>query len=395
MKITKGKIGYMAVILLIFGLLYLINKQSTPQFIWKSTYSRHDKQPLGAYAFDKILSSSLPDSGYIHSYKSISRLLTDGELEDRNLLIVTDYFTSPRKEIKSLLEYIEKGGKALIVAKYFEPFLRDTLRFEYDYTSGILVLADTIKGIHPFHFHTENDKSYYFPLINTDSYFKKIDTLKAVIIAENDQNQPVLIRYPLGKGELILGCNPYVFTNYGILSDEGSGFVYKSLGYLSSNSLVRTESYHAKTDKSTSSFRYLLSQRSLRWAFFLSLTVILIFIIFTAKRKQKAIPVIKDPENRLIGFVNSIAGLYLRKNDNADIVRKKYLYWAEQMRKQHGTDMINQPHNDRFYTLISSKTGYPVDRIRRLLKRLDSLGENTYISDSEMMELITEMDEIK
>lgn len=67
-----------------------------------------------------------------------------------------------------------------------------------------------------------------------------------------------------------------------------------------------------------SPFRYFLSQPPLRWALYLSMASILLFMIFTARRKQRAIPVIREPENKSLEFVELIGTLYYQKKDHAD-----------------------------------------------------------------------------
>jgi hypothetical protein len=114
-------------------------------------------------------------------------------------------------------------------------------------------------------------------------------------------------------------------------------------------------------------------------------------MIFTAKRKQKPIPVIKSPPNKMLDFVRSISSLYLMKNNNADIILKKYIYWGDELRRKYGLDIMNEEHDKAFIFQFSAKTGMPESDARNLFLELDGIREHTNVSDTEMMDLITKM----
>jgi hypothetical protein len=218
----------------------------------------------------------------------------------------------------------------------------------------------------------------------------------AYIISETMTKQKISLRYRIGEGNLILAANPLVYTNYGILNDSINEYIRTHLAYLQERPLVRTEYYQigSQGENEQSIFRYLLSERSLRWAYYLTLLTIVVFMLFTAKRKQKAIPIIKPPANKMLAFVRSIANLYLLRNNNADIVRKKYIYWADEVKRRFGIDIINENHDRNLYTRLASKTGQSADELRRLLIYLRAIDEETVMSDEDMMQLITKMNTI-
>jgi hypothetical protein len=114
-------------------------------------------------------------------------------------------------------------------------------------------------------------------------------------------------------------------------------------------------------------------------------------MIFTAKRKQKIIPVINPPANKMLDFVRSIAGLYLQKNNNADILLKKQIYWGEELKRKYGIDIVNEQHDYDFYKRAATKTRQPFDDIRRLFLDLGAIGENSSVPDDEMMRLVGKM----
>jgi hypothetical protein len=377
--------------------MYQLNKDAPVQHSWDPTFNKEDKQPFGAYAFDKLLEKSWK-KGYTHSYQSITNLNEEGDLEDANLLIVTKKFKIYKEELAVLYDYIERGGTALIAADVFPNEITDTLHLfiEYDYSafSNFNLTVEQPKDTFRFSSPNLSGETYLLPVSMVSFYFTGANRIDSVYkVLEMNRKKNVMLRFPMGKGNLILSCTPLLFTNYGILNDSIAGFIGNTLAYLQDKPLIRTEYYGvgSQGNLTRSPFRYLLSQPPLRWALYTALLAVLLFLIFTAKRKQKVIPVIKSPANKLLAFVNSIAALYIRKNNNADIVRKKQTYWAEDLKRRYGIDIINENHDGDFYQRFSHKTGQTSDNVRSLFSQLDSIAENTAVSDEIMMNLITKM----
>ncbi len=377
---------------LIFAGMYYYNRSKPREYSWEATYGRHDKNPFGSYVFDRILKESWPET-YIHSYKGIPQLLEEQELTNQNVLILTSDLSLYEEEINKLFQYISDGHEVLIAADYFDYLLSDTLGFTpnagFSFWS-YLHHEDIRKDSLMFHFSDSIllNKKYPFPSINVRGYFSEIKDSAWIVIAENDSLQPVLMRYPMGKGNLILSATPKIFTNYGILDPDNKEFMLTALGYLEGAPLLRTEHYGAGSDESSSIFRYMESKLPLRWALYLTFAACLLFMIFTAKRKQKPIPVIKDPENRALSFVRSVAELYLRKNNNTDIVLKKYSYWSDFIKKEYGLDVINSRHDYPFFEIFASKTGMPLEDARKLFNLLDAIDEDTHVTDDELIRIV-------
>lgn len=392
----KQNIIYIVSIIVLFLVLLWTNTNAPVAFRWVETYNTTDKQPYGCYAFDKILSQSID---YSHTYESIWRMNEDSILNEYNLFVVNNNFELDEEDTGILLDYIEAGGNALISSEYFYPLLKDTLNIKTTLYSrhGWLPLDLKQEYIEDTLIYHPGGKEIIIPANIFGSFFLSIKNDNISVIAEMVGKKPVLIRYSHGKGNLYLCTIPLLYTNYGILDESIKEFIELSISPLTNRPVIRSEFYGKGTqaEESQSIFRYLLSQQSLRWALYLALFTIILFMIFTAKRKQKAIPVIRQPHNNIVEFVRSIAGLYLLKNNNADIIRKKYIYWSEHIKQQYGIDLINEEHTYELYSRLALKIEHPLNEIRHLILSIDVIDENTVVSDSEMIELITKMNNIQ
>lgn len=393
---------YTVIVALLFAINYVINKTQEGQFDWTPDYSAYSKQPFGGYVLDKMLEASW-EEGFSHEYKTVYRMLYEERLEDENLLILANHFNTSETDANALLDYVAQGRKVLIAASSFDNYeyrLRDTLHFHITSQGWlnyhlIKINTDTLKqhcelSLYPA---SPGEKPYKMPGLLVTSYFDSIPD-NAEVLAVKNGDQPVAIQYSIGEGKLILCTHPTLFSNYGILSPQHE-YVWGLLSHLNGAPLLRTEYYEVGySDAERSQFRYILSQRPLRWAFYITLATLALLIVFTARRKQKAIPIVKKPDNQLMGFVRSMAALYLRKSNNGDILKKKYLIFAEQLQKDYHIDIINRSHDQALYEKVAQKTGSDIREVKSLFNGLDLLDSDFEINDKTLMDMVVRMDKI-
>jgi hypothetical protein len=203
---------------------------------------------------------------------------------------------------------------------------------------------------------------------------------------------------PFGKGKFIFAPTPLLFTNYGILDDSRAEYVFRILSEMGDVPVVRTENYivtSATLNNRMSPFRYFLSQRPLKWALYLSLVMMLLFFLFTARRRQSVIPVIETPKNPQLEFVKLIGTLYHQKHDNTDLLQKKFLFFSEELRRQTGIDIQDDTDDEHTFLELAKITGMPASEIRDIILTLRvRLSGNEKTDDKTLQQLIDKMDSI-
>lgn len=118
-------------------------------------------------------------------------------------------------------------------------------------------------------------------------------------------------------------------------------------------------------------------------------------MIFTARRRQRAIPVMHEPENKSLEFTKLIGTLYHQKHNHADLVHKKFLYFAEILRREIQVDVEEVAEDERSFMRIASKTGMDVEDIRKFIRELRPvLYGGRVLSGEEMKVFIDKMNEI-
>lgn len=443
--------------LVLFVLFCLLQVNLPKKFVWSPTFSHVDKQPLGCFVFDSVLTQSLPN-GYHVTKKTFFQLDQEHAKEKISVLMVVDQQNLKQLDVKYLCNIARRGGKIMVVAsssfddgrnadtvvvdeleRTFKVKIEDGTYFSL---RGILAglkahdndMYDTIYWNNRETMYAAQSYRMFYNMVggtlfvdsvpkvkrlaytlSTAGYDYKHDSLYVgdftgfdTIVDEKERIEridtfaikkvPTAVSVPYGKGEVIFVSSPLLFTNYGML--EGNTFVYifRLMSYLADLPVYRTEAY-VKTDAmlvaEQSPFREFIKRPPLRWALYLTLLGVVLFMIFTARRRQRVIPIMSKPANRSLEFIQLIGTLYYQRKDHVDLVRKKFKLFAEELRKTAGVDISDVNTDDREFLLLAEKTGMNSDRLKKVIRQIRLvLHSEGNISVEEMRSLIDAMDTI-
>ena len=443
--------------LVLFVLFCLLQVNLPKKFVWSPTFSHVDKQPLGCFVFDSVLTQSLPN-GYHVTKKTFFQLDQEHAKEKISVLMVVDQQNLKQLDVKYLCNIARRGGKVMVVAsssfddgrnadtvvvdeleRTFKVRIEDGTYFSL---RGILAglkahdndMYDTIYWNNRETMYAAQSYRMFYNMVggtlfvdsvpkvkrlaytlSTAGYDYKHDSLYVgdftrfdTIVDKKERIEridtfaikkvPTAVSVPYGKGEVIFVSSPLLFTNYGML--EGNTFVYifRLMSYLADLPVYRTEAY-VKTDAmlvaEQSPFREFIKRPPLRWALYLALLGVVLFMIFTARRRQRVIPIMSKPANRSLEFIQLIGTLYYQRKDHVDLVRKKFKLFAEELRKTAGVDISDVNTDDREYLLLAEKTGMNSDRLKKVIRQIRLvLHSEGNISVEEMRSLIDAMDTI-
>jgi hypothetical protein len=378
---------YILYISVAFGLFVVVKLMAPKQYDWSVTFNHRDKNPYGAYALDQLLPTIFPAEGITHSYQTLYEI-KDSLKRVGNVLIITRAFSAGKEDTNALLKHVETGGSAFISSQYFWGHLIDTLDFsaaDYLFKEGnIFDKKDTseLRLVNPT---LDTTQRYGFRRDNVYNYFEHFDTTKTTVIARNDKGYPITIRIAWGKGNIILNSTPLAFTNIYLLSKDHEHFVSQMLSYLPKAPLEWTEFYHLGRMESETPLRYILTTEPLRWAYYLAIVGLLIFMVFEMKRKQRIIPVVKPLANTTLEFVSTIGNLYLQNKEHKKIAEKKIAFLLEHIRSKF---YLNTNKLDAvFFEALSRKSGKSETEIVTLFKTVTSIQAQPHITEQQLIEL--------
>ena len=378
---------YILYISLAFGLFVAVKLMSPKQHNWSVTFAHNDKDPFGAYAYSNLLPGIFSRKTISHSYKTLYEL-KDSLSAGENILIVSSIFSADREDTKTLLHHAENGGSVFISAEYFRGHFSDSVKVStYDYFFKVGRIFDDgdsayLKFANP---GLDTLKEYYYGRNNIHNYFSQFDSARTTVVATNDYGYPVTIRIPIGKGNLILNSTPLAFTNIYLLSAHNHEFAAGTLSFLPSEDVTWTEYYHLGRMEASTPLRFILTNEPLRWAYYITIFSILIFMFFEMKRRQRIIPVIKPLANSTLDFVSTIGNLYLQSGEHKNVAEKKINFLLDTMRTKYlvSTSVLD----GRLVSVLGKKTGKDENEIRDLVDAIETVRSKEKISAEELIDL--------
>lgn len=453
----KSSRNFLFAMLVLFVLFCLLQVNLPKKFVWSPTFSHVDKQPLGCFVFDSVLTQSLPN-GYHVTKKTFFQLDQEHAKEKISVLMVVDQQNLKQLDVKYLCNIARRGGKVMVVAsssfddgrntdtvvvdeleRTFKVKIEDGTYFSLrGILSGLKAhdndMYDTIYWNNRETMYAAQSYRMFYNMVGGTLFVDSVPKVKRLaytlstagydyrqdslyvgdftsfdtIVDEKERIEridtfaikkvPAAVSVPYGKGEVIFVSSPLLFTNYGMLEGNTSVYIFRLMSYLADLPVYRTEAY-VKTDAmlvaEQSPFREFIKRPPLRWALYLALLGVVLFMIFTARRRQRVIPIMSKPANRSLEFIQLIGTLYYQRKDHVDLVRKKFKLFAEELRKTAGVDISDVNTDDREYLLLAEKTGMNSDRLKKVIRQIRLvLHSEGNISVEEMRSLIDAMDTI-
>ncbi|MCU4176284.1 DUF4350 domain-containing protein [Carboxylicivirga sp. N1Y90] len=337
---------------------------------WTLSFSRKDTKPFGSKLLYELLSELGDKTNVSTAYQAPD--LDDFELsnDETNYIFVNQNFTPEVDELDNIIELAGNGNNVFIAAQFFSDELKDSLKFQVDINFRPTIASEDSVSFNLANRKLQKHLGYWFHKGMTNNYFTSYDTLQTTVLGFNNEGKTNFIRQRIGDGYLFIHLNPMVFTNYHLLKNNNYNYAFRCLSYLPNQTTVWDEHYKMYRNKHKTTLSYILDNMPLRIAWYLVLIAILLFFIFESARKQRAIAIIKAPENSTVNFVETIGRLYFSRKDHLDIALKKFIYLKEFIRSKYylNTSLIDA----EFYQQLADKSSVPI----RSIKQLFELGEN-------------------
>ena len=403
----------------LFVLLFLLQMRLPKKFEWTATFHHADRQPFGCYVFDSVLTESMPKGYYVTS-KTFLQLDSAYSSQRIGVLMVVNRQDLKKLDVKHLCNIAKRGGKVMVVATYSseQTWVNDTLSYnELEHTFRVLFAnvnsykfnaiftreqgkdaeyKDTIIWKGKPSVYPARDYIVWQGLVGGFLDFDSLQT-KSCLAVDTD-TIPIAASVPYGKGEVILVSSPFLFTNYGMLEGNTSEYIFRLMSMMADVPVYRTEAYmktNAMTDVQYSPFRELIKRPPLRWALYLLMLGVILLMITTARRRQRVIPIITLPLNKSLEFVRLIGTLYYQRCTHAELVRKKFTFFAEELRRKCGIDVRDVNSDDDEVRFLAEKTGLGEAYIQQTLREIRLIIHSEEdIKPSKMREMIEAMNHI-
>jgi hypothetical protein len=224
-------------------------------------------------------------------------------------------------------------------------------------------------------------------------YFENYDPDNAEVIAINTHGKPVFLNVKYGQGNLLVSSTPLVFSNFSMVHDNNYELVAGMLSYLQPGGLLWTIYYQMGRMEATTPLRYVLSETSLKWALYILMLAILLFMTFEMKRRQRIIPIVTPLKNESVDFVKTVSRLYYLKKDHKNLASKKILHFTDYLKRQLHID-INEDIQE-VIRKIAAKTNSEEREVKLLFDQINRIGSSSYISPKELRQFLERINKIK
>lgn len=398
---NKSYILFLAILLII----YLVVQALKPEPVnWEPGYSKEQTRPYGNYALFRLLNSLFPKQPIIvsrkHPYEELPKYS-----RGNNYILITSSVSLNHEELSVLADFISRGNHVFIAAENFNHEFCQYWGIETQYSPSEIPNywnekkrpKPTVNFTNP---SLKSEKGYELRYDQYDYFFSAQDTSKSqsknkneipipprvTVLGTLNQKLPNFILIPHGEGYLLLHSHPKLFTNYNVVyHPRNHEYVSKALSYLPIQPVIWDEYFNMGPIGAKTEIRYILSSKSLRWAWFSLLCGIALYMLFESKRRQRVIPVVQPPVNSTLEFINTVGRLYYQQKDHTNLAKKKVTFFLERIRKQYYID--TQELDDEFIEILSARSGIENEFIASLVTLLRDIQHSNQIDEKRLLHL--------
>lgn len=373
----------------------------------KETYSKYDKNPFGTYiAFRQVNELFYRNDIKVKTTAADKSL---GDFSDNGTLFISisKYFYLRGTELSSLLGYVKRGNNAFISAGFFDSSLIKELGTPGDknghlsFYPSLLGMKYTSVHLSAPYYKDTSSYSYYYNELNS-SFTLREDNEDIRVLGRNANGDPDFIVVFYGKGRFYLHCEPRTLSNYFLLQDKNYRYLQYVFSFVpAAPGNIYWDDFYNKRDRYPAedgssdeddngkgfwrNFKILLKYPPMAWAFWLSLLLILVYMLFGGKRRQRIIKTIPQTENTSVAFTETVARLYLQKKDNRNIADKMITYLLEHIRNQYFINTNNL--NEEFVSLLTRKTNVPAEQVHKLFNTISKVQRQYKVEDELLLSL--------
>lgn len=336
--------------MVIMALLEVNKKEVTD---WRKNFDVNEKSPFGLFIFNEeikhLFNNNLKKIDQ-SPYDYYSRYKKD----PHNILVIeSDLDTESWNKI---LDQVSKGSDAMLIVSRMPKEISDSIGY---YDSNISFEEQNVLKLTDRKYQNDFIKLDKFPSGRGFTYIKPEVEILGKTVEKNNEDQANFIKAKFGKGTIYVHCEPLFLTNYYLLKTGNVKYAQDVFSYLDGKETL----WFVESNTKVSNFfmRFILSKPALKYAWWVLLGGLALFVFFNAKRKQRIVPIMEPLKNTSVDFVKSIGNLYLQEGDFHDMMAKKAQYFLNRVRMDL---LIDTQHLDEeFVKKLHLKTGKTVEMI--------------------------------
>lgn len=377
---------FIIILVLLLG-FYIYAEVTTPKPVsWEISLQNTEKSPYGAYILYHSLGDYFPKAS-IHSYrKPVYTVLT----EDSNLgqtptayFLIAPYLRLQKEDVQELLAFTKKGNYVFVSAERLSDVLKDSLDINLNHDYSVTSKDVSVNFTNP---KIKKDSGYTFPKNFIGYSFKSLPAARSTQVLGMRQpgSKPNFIQINHGKGAFFVHSSPICFSNLFYLTKNNASYADAALSFVPEHTktIVWDEYYKQGREEAGTPLRILLSFFWTRWALRVGMALIILYVLFGIKRKQRIIPIQKPLQNTSLLFAKTISGLYFEKKENDLIMEKKILYFRDFIKRKY--NVILQDDESTIIAL-SAKSRLDIAFVAQTIREMKYFTSKKEVTDNELI----------
>ncbi len=375
---------YAVIFVIVMIILVLFEANKTERTDWRKNFDINQKSPFGLFVFNNEVNTL-----FKNKIKKISETpynYYQADKKPHNILVIEENID--KESWHKILDQVSDGSDAMLIVSEMPKEISDSIGY---YDSQISFEDENVLKL--------TDKTFINDFIHLDkfpsgrgfTFIKPGVEVLGKTVEKNNTDQANFIKIKFGKGKIYVHCEPLFITNYYLLKRGNARYAQDVFSYLDDRETI----WFVENDAKVSQFflRFILSKPALKYAWWVLLGGLVLFIFFNAKRKQRIVPIIEPLKNTSVDFVKSIGNLYLQEGDFHDMMAKKAQYFLNKVRMDL---LIDTQHLDtEFAKKLHLKTGKPMEMIDEAI-HLIKKAQDPYaqVMKEDLAKMNTLLDEI-
>ncbi|MPM15116.1 hypothetical protein SDC9_61482 [bioreactor metagenome] len=369
MKIQSAFIYILAALLV--TLYVVLEAGKSRVFNWKPVYSCNSREPLGCSGLYELLPDLFPGKEFRGTDRDFYTFFNDNRDSGQNLIVITERFDLDESACSKTSDWVGRGNTLFVSASDFSDEFCNKSGFHIDRSpQNEYPLSKPETGVTNQYILMDMDVPVSISgpwnpaIIGLDSASAG-DTLMFVHQGMVEYPEPVFLRIEIGAGQIFIHGAPHLFSNYVIHEKSALSLAENTFLRLPEAPVFWDEYYKpGKQEMRDAGMNVIFERESLRTAWQLLIVLMLLYIVFVGKRRQKIIPVIEPPVNTSVEYIRTLGGIYYEKRNNRDILSKRLHFLLMTIRLKFSLDL--KPEDPEFIRLLTLATGAQEQDIRKL-----------------------------
>ncbi len=373
-------------LLALIVILFLVELFAPKPIDWTRSFMYDDTRPYGTKILYELLDTELfPNQELKLNNQTVFQYLDNVNTSKlHNLILIGDNLNFRKWDIEKIIPWIQKGNNMLIASNQLGDLV-DTLGFvvKKDYSINKIKMDSLVQYFKNKKIKNQNGfvyKKSYDPV-----RIEIKDKNKIYVEGVSKTKSVQFINIPIDKGKIILSVQPLAFTNYNMLQKDNADYVAGIFSYFPDYPLVFNSYYNYENlygKKNILSF--ILTNKALRLAYYLTVIAILLLLLFQGKRKQRIIPIIKPLPNTSLNFIKTLGQLYFKYSNHIDIAKKQIIYFKEYIKNRYNLTFVKENVEE-----IADRSGISVKIIKFLDYKINQI-ENAKSIDGNTLKLLND-----